>query len=131
MHNKEKALRSDLGHARGLGSSKDGTGHWWGMKITALALVPLSLWFMVSVIGLLGADVVGARAWLSAPLNAVAMLLFIGFSLHHSANGLQVVIEDYVSCPVSKTVMIIGNQLAHVVAAALALYSILMIAVKG
>jgi hypothetical protein len=59
-----KSLRSPLGRARGLGSAKDGTHHWWAQRVTAIALVPLVLWFVVSAIGLAGASHAAALAWI-------------------------------------------------------------------
>ena len=61
------ALRSDLGRVRGLGSAKDGTSHWWAQRVTAVALIPLSIWFVFSVIHLVGIDRVGLKTWLNAP----------------------------------------------------------------
>ncbi len=90
------SLRSALGRARGLGSAKEGVAHWWAQRITALALVPLTLWFVASVVALTGASHSEAVAWLSRPHNAVLMLALIGASFWHAALGLQVVIEDYI-----------------------------------
>ncbi len=90
------SLRSALGRARGLGSAKAGVAHWWAQRITALALIPLTLWFVASVVALTGASHSEAVAWLSRPHNAVLMLALIGASFWHAALGLQVVIEDYI-----------------------------------
>ena len=90
------AMRSPLGRVRGLGSAKDGTGHWWAERITGLALVPLTIWFVVSVIGSAGAGYVEFVEWLSAPSVAAMMILLIVATFHHTQLGLQVVIEDYV-----------------------------------
>lgn len=131
MQHKTASFRSDIGRVRGLGSARDGTHHWWGMKISALALVPLTLWFVHSVLQLIGADVVAVQAWLKQPLQAIALLLFIGFSLHHSANGLQVVFEDYVHTPWKKTALLILNKLVHVFLAAVAAFSVITLALKA
>jgi len=89
-------LRSTLGRVRGLGSAKEGVSHWWAQRTTALALVPLCLWFAASVIGLAGADYTAVVVWFKSPFNATLMILLIGASFYHAVLGLQVVLEDYV-----------------------------------
>ena len=88
--------RTQLGRVRGLGSAKSGTGHWWAQRLTAVALIPLVVWFAVSVIVLTGAPHASVTAWLGNPLNATLMVLLIFATFHHAQLGLQVVIEDYV-----------------------------------
>lgn len=90
------SLRSPMGRARGLGSAKEGTGHWWHQRISAVALLGLTVWFVVSLIVLTGADWATAQDWLSNKVNAGLMLLTILFTFYHLKLGLQVVIEDYV-----------------------------------
>jgi succinate dehydrogenase / fumarate reductase membrane anchor subunit len=89
-------MRSPLGRARGLGSTHRGSAHWWGQRVTAVALVPLGLWFVFLVIGLAGAsrDVMTAR--ISSPVSLSLMLALIVATFYHMWLGLQVVIEDYV-----------------------------------
>jgi succinate dehydrogenase / fumarate reductase membrane anchor subunit len=89
-------LRSTLGRVRGLGSAKEGVSHWWAQRTTALALVPLCLWFAASVIGLAGADYTAVVVWFKSPFNATLMILLIGATFYHAVLGLQVVLEDYV-----------------------------------
>lgn len=88
--------RSALGRARGLGSARAGSRHWWAQRLTALALVPLTLWFIFSVIHLSGASHQVVIDWLSAPVTLVLMLALIVATFHHLQLGVQVVIEDYV-----------------------------------
>jgi len=90
------SLQTPLARVLGLGSAKEGVEHWWWQRITAIALVPLGLWFVVAVISLVGADYAAARAWVGAPLNMVLLIAFAAALLHHAQLGLQVVIEDYV-----------------------------------
>ena len=90
------SLRSDLGRVRGLGSAKEGTSHWWAQRLTAVALLPLSFWFVWSVINLVGVDNIGFKNWLNENANLVLMILFVGSLFYHMQLGLQVVIEDYV-----------------------------------
>jgi succinate dehydrogenase / fumarate reductase membrane anchor subunit len=89
-------LRSPLGRARGLGSARAGSRHWWAQRLTALALVPLTLWFIFSVIHLAGAPHQAVIDWLSTPLTMGLMLALIVATFHHLQLGVQVVIEDYV-----------------------------------
>jgi succinate dehydrogenase / fumarate reductase, membrane anchor subunit len=89
-------LRSPLGRARGLGSARAGSGHWWAQRLTAMALVPLTLWFIFSVIHLAGAPHQAVIDWLSTPLTMGLMLALIVATFHHLQLGMQVVIEDYV-----------------------------------
>ena len=89
-------FRTPLSHARGLGSAQEGTGHWWAQRLTAIALVPLTLWFVWSVIGLMGADYQTVHDWVAQPMNAGLLLVFIYATFYHSMLGLQVIIEDYV-----------------------------------
>jgi succinate dehydrogenase / fumarate reductase membrane anchor subunit len=89
-------LRSPLGRARGLGAAHMGSGQWWSQRLTSLALVPLTLWFVISVIRLTGEPREAMVAWLSAPLAMALMLALIVATFHHLQLGLQVVIEDYV-----------------------------------
>ena len=89
-------MRSPLGRVLGLGSAKEGVEHWWRQRTTALLLVPLTLWFVISAIGLIGADRAAIVAWMHNPMAAVFMILLIAATFYHAALGLQVVIEDYV-----------------------------------
>lgn len=88
--------RSPLGRALGLGSAKDGVDHWWLVRVTAVALVPLTLWFAGSLIALAGSDYESFLAWLGTPLATVLMVLLLIALFYHMALGLQVVIEDYI-----------------------------------
>jgi len=89
------SLRTPLARARGLGSAKEGLTHWWQQRLTAIALVPLSIWFIASVINLAGAHYEHFQAWLSVPGNTALMLLLLFCVFHHAQLGIQVVIEDY------------------------------------
>src|SRR5690606_5979046 len=83
-------LRTPLGRVRGLGSAKEGSHHWWMQRVTAVALVPLTLWFVASLLCLAGADHAPAADWLASPLTAVLMLLLIVATFHHLQLGVQV-----------------------------------------
>ena len=87
--------RTFLSRARGLGSAKEGVHHWWMQRITAIALIPLVVWFAISLVMMSGADYAVVRAWIGSPLVMVLLILTITVGLHHGQLGLQVVWEDY------------------------------------
>ena len=89
-------LRSPLARAMGLGSAKEGVDHWWKARLSAVALVPLTLWFAASIIAHTGSDYVTFIAWLKTPLASILMNVLLIALFYHTALGLQVVIEDYV-----------------------------------
>ena len=100
-------LRSPLARARGLGSAKHGVQHWWAQRLTAVALVPLVVWFAISLVMLSGADYGAVRAWIGSPLVMVLLILTISTGLHHAQLGMQVVIEDYVGSDGWKLALIV------------------------
>lgn len=89
-------LRTPISHTKGLGSAKEGLGHWSAQRLTAIANVVLVIWFLISAMTLAGADYQETRAWLASPVSAGLMLLLIASAFYHAKLGLQVVIEDYV-----------------------------------
>ncbi len=89
-------MQSPLGRAIGLGSAKEGVEHWWMARVSAVALIPLTLWFVASIIAHTGSDYVTFIVWLRTPLVSVLMVLLLIALFYHTALGLQVVIEDYV-----------------------------------
>ncbi|HXV73854.1 MAG TPA: succinate dehydrogenase, hydrophobic membrane anchor protein, partial [Sphingomonadales bacterium] len=112
----------------GLGSAKSGTHHWWVQKLTSLALIPLALWFMVSMAMLASADYGAIIIWVKAPLVTVFLVLFITILFYHLKLGVQVVIEDYVYKPVAKALSLFFNAAFAYVFGLLAIVSILRIA---
>lgn len=88
--------RSPLSRARGLGSSKDGLGHWWMQRLTALGLVPLVLWFVISIVSLSGQNHEQVVTWLQSPPHSILLSIFLVIGLYHSNLGLQAVFEDYI-----------------------------------
>lgn len=122
-------LRSALGRVRGLGSAKSGVHHWWVQRVTAIALVPLCLWFVAAVIGLGGESVHAVRAWIAQPFNAVLLLCLIFALFHHLQLGLQVVIEDYVRGEGAKLVGLLAMRGLCVLLGLVAALSVLKIAI--
>ena len=121
-------LRNPLATARGLGSAKSGTGHWWAQRVSALALIPLSLWFAVSVLRLVRADYVVIIVWLHAPTTAVLLSLFLAVLLYHAYLGVQVVVEDYVHTEWRKIATLLLIKFACILLAAAGVFTVLRIA---
>lgn len=92
-----RVMRSQLGRARGLGSAKSGAAHWWAQRLTAIALVPLTLWFICAALRLVGAPHQQVLAWMSHPVPVVLLIALVLATFYHLSLGLQMVIEDYVT----------------------------------
>ena len=125
------SLRSPLGRVRGLGSAKEGVGHWWAQRLTALSLVPLTLWFCASVAGLAGADHASFRAWVGAPVNAGLLILLIVAVFYHAMLGVQVVAEDYIHGEGRKLAVLLITKALAIVLGLAALLSVLTILFRG
>ena len=121
-------MRSPLGRAIGLGSAKEGVEHWWMQRITAVALVPLTLWFVIAVIGLVGADLETVHNWVGRPLPAILLVLLLIASFYHMSLGLQVVIEDYVHTELAKLGLVIAIRLLCFAFAVAGIFALLTIA---
>jgi succinate dehydrogenase / fumarate reductase membrane anchor subunit len=128
MSGPSRSLRSPLGRARGLGSAKEGLHHWWMQRLTSIALIPLVVWFVVSLIGLRQADWEQYTLWISNPINATVMILFLGVTFHHAQAGMQVVLEDYVSSHGTRIASIIAVKFLCYALAALSIVSVLIVA---
>jgi succinate dehydrogenase / fumarate reductase, membrane anchor subunit len=101
------SLRSPLGRVRGLGSAKEGVAHWWWQRLTAIALAPLSIFFVWLVLHLLNADYSEIRAMVGSPLIAVLLMSFMISLFYHGALGLQTIIEDYIHHRATELVLLI------------------------
>ncbi len=106
-----RSFRTDYNRVAGLGSAREGAGHWWLQRLTAIALVPLTPVFVYLFGSSLGATREEALATFSNPLAAVATILFIAVGFRHLQLGLQVVIEDYVHGKRMATVSLVLNTL--------------------
>lgn len=125
------SLRSPLGTVLGSGSAKDGTGHWWSQRVTAIGLTLLGAWFAISLTQMDGFAHASLLEWAGRPFNSVTLMLF-GLTLAwHSSLGVQVVIEDYVHGPFLKLVSLLLAQFAHVFLAGAAVFAVLKIAFGG
>jgi succinate dehydrogenase / fumarate reductase membrane anchor subunit len=121
------SLRSPLGQVLGLGSARDGTGHWWAQRVSAVALVLLGLWFLWSLAQIGGFAQAQVTTWISNPWNSVMLFLLCGTLAWHSSLGVQAVIEDYVHGPLLKVILLLLNQFAHVFVAIAAAFAVLRI----
>jgi succinate dehydrogenase / fumarate reductase membrane anchor subunit len=120
-------LRTPLARARGLGSARAGVHHWWAQRLTAIALIPLVVWFAISLVMMSGADYGSVRAWIGSPVVMVLLILTIAIGLHHGQLGLQVVIEDYVHGDGSKLALIVAVRFVAVLFGLAAIVAVLRI----
>ncbi len=118
-------MRSQLGRARGLGAAKSGAAHWWTQRVTAIALVPLSLWFVCAALRLVGASHAEMLAWIGSPVPVVLFIALVLANFYHLALGLQVVIEDYVPGEVARLTTLLVIKGVIVLLALTCLVSIL------
>ena len=125
-----KSAQTPLHRVQGMGSSHGGTGHFWRERVTALALVPLTLWFLWAMLGMVGASVVTPAQFFQHPWNGALMAAFISFSLYHAALGLQVVIEDYVHAAGTKIFSLLAIRAALLACWVLSVFAILRITVS-
>ncbi|MXP65417.1 succinate dehydrogenase, hydrophobic membrane anchor protein [Roseomonas sp. M0104] len=121
--------RSALGRVRGMGSAKQGSHHWWVQRISSMALLPLMLWFVISVASLAGHSYADTILWIGHPFNATLLLLTIAIGFQHTASGLQVVIEDYVADEMSRMAAVLAVKAACTLFGVLAALAVLKIAV--
>ena len=125
------SLRSPLGRVRGLGSAKSGTEHFWAQRVTAVALIPLTVWFVYSILALGDGEHAVASAWMQSPLNAVLLLLLVVATFHHMQLGLQVVIEDYIHAEYMKIVMLVIVKGASLLLGVAAAFAVLKVSFGG
>ena len=124
----DKGMRTDLGRVRGLGTAKEGVHHWWMQRLTAIALIPLTLWFIISIATLNNASYTETVNWLSIPLVSIFMILLVSATLYHALLGVQVVVEDYIHKEGFKFLLLIGLKFIFLVLGVVAIFSLLKIA---
>jgi succinate dehydrogenase / fumarate reductase membrane anchor subunit len=125
------SLRSPISRVTGLGTAKDGAGHWWSQRVTSVALLLLGMGFVTSLLRMPDFSYGFVTAWIAMPLNAVLLLLLIGTLVYHSQLGVQVVVEDYVHHHGLKIATMLLLTFAHVTVAALAIFAVLRLAFGG
>jgi len=116
---------------RGLANVNEGTAHYWLQRLTAIALVPLSLWFIFSTITMTGISYSDYREWLSSISNILLMILFLIFLFYHMQLGLQVVIEDYIHSVQTKSVLLLANKILATCFALFGIFSSLILGFEG
>jgi succinate dehydrogenase / fumarate reductase, membrane anchor subunit len=122
------SLRSPLSRVLGLGSAKDGTAHWWAQRVTAIALIPLTLWLVLSLLTLPDLDYETVRTWLSVPISGFLAVLTVGVLTYHSYLGTQVIIEDYVAAAGTKVLLLLLLRFLYVLCGGAAIFAILRVA---
>jgi len=121
-------VQTPLARAEGLGAAHSGTHHFWRQRVSAIALIPLTIWFCITAIALIGADRNHAVVVLARPVNAIAMALFVISAVHHMALGVQVVIEDYVHQEGAKIALLVTNRFFAWLVGAACLFALAKIA---
>lgn len=122
------SLKTPRARVQGLGSAKSGAMHFWHQRATAVALVPLTIWFVYVVVRFTGADLYDVRHFFANPINAGLMLIFVLTGLYHMTLGVQVIIEDYVHQESSKLALFVLNQFAGLALAVVCTIAILRLA---
>jgi succinate dehydrogenase / fumarate reductase, membrane anchor subunit len=125
------SLRSPLGRVLGLGPARSGVHHWWVQRLTSVALVPLSIWFAVSLLTLPSRDHAAVVAWMGQSWSALLLVLFVAVAAWHSQLGVRVVVEDYVHGAGAKTLTLVLVTFAHVMVGAAGVFAVLKVALGG
>ena len=124
------SLRTPLSKVIGRGSAGEGVGHWWVQRVTAVALLPLTAWFVISLLGQSLQSYDAMRGWLGQPWVAVPTILLVFTLAWHSKLGVQVVIEDYVHAKGAKTTLLLLSTFVHFGAAVAGIFAILALALS-
>lgn len=125
------SLRSPVARVLGLGSAKEGVSHWWSQRVSAVALAILGLWFVITLLSLPDLSYAAVLDWMTAPLNAVLLMLLAGTIAYHSMLGVQVVVEDYVHHGGLKVATLVLLTFLHFALAAVAIFAVLRVAFGG
>jgi len=121
------SLRSPLGRVLGMGSAKDGTAHWLAQRISAVALVPLTLWFVFSLLTLPALDYDTVHTWLSVPISGFLALLLVAVLTYHSYLGTIVIVEDYVTATGMKVLTLLVLRFLYVLCGGAGIFAILRV----
>ena len=124
------SLRSPLGRVLGTGSAKDGTGHWWAQRVSAVALIPLTLWFLFSLLMLPDLDYATVRTWLSLPVSGFLAVLLLWVLSYHSYLGTTVVVEDYVHSAGMKLLWLLLLRFLYVLVCGAGIFAVLRVALR-
>jgi len=122
------STRTPLSKVQGLGSAHSGVAHFWRQRATAVALVPLAIWFVISALHLVGGDHTAVSDFFGEPVNAILMILFILAAVTHMSLGIQVVIEDYAESEGGKLALLLLNKAFAWIVGAASLFAVLKMA---
>lgn len=125
------SLKTPLGSVLGLGAAGGGSHHWWLQRVSAVALVPLGLWFAIALVRLPDLSYGTVHTWLAEPVHGLAMALFVLAAAYHSSLGITVIIEDYVPDQTQKLTALLVAQFLHAAVGAGALFAVLKVALGG
>jgi succinate dehydrogenase / fumarate reductase membrane anchor subunit len=114
--------------ADGLGGVNTGPHHWWLQRVTAVALIPLSLWLAFAVASHAGRDYASTKAWLSQPVTTLLLVLWLSVAVYHASLGLQVVLEDYIQHPLIRVATLVSIKLVLTLLGTLSVVSCLRVA---
>jgi len=124
-------MRTPLSQVRGLGSAKEGTDHFWKQRLTGVANIPLTIFFVFLVIAMIGADHARAAALIASPLVAIILLMMIVSGLYHMRLGMQTIIEDYVPAEGMKIALVMANTFFTVAIGVACIFAVLKISFGG
>ena len=124
-------MRTPLGKVRGLGSAREGTGHFWQQRLTAVANIPLILFFLGFLISINGADYATVRAAFANPFVSLMFALILFSALYHMRLGMQVIVEDYIHGEGTKLALIMLNTFFCVLVGAASIFALLKISFGG
>jgi succinate dehydrogenase / fumarate reductase membrane anchor subunit len=122
------SLRTPLGTVLGAGAARAGVRHWWQQRLTSIALVPLTVWFAVSLLTLPSLGHATLLAWMSQSSTALLLVLLVLVGAWHSQLGVRVVVEDYVHAAGARTLTLVLIGFAHVLLAAAGVFAVLKVA---
>jgi succinate dehydrogenase / fumarate reductase, membrane anchor subunit len=118
-------MRSQLGRVRGLGSAKSGVAHWWAERVTSIALVPLTIWFICAAVSLVGASHDEVLSWVASPVTVVLLICLLVTTFYHMQLGLQAVVEDYVHVDSARLILLLLIKAVCFLAALAGIVSVL------
>jgi succinate dehydrogenase / fumarate reductase, membrane anchor subunit len=126
--NESVSLRSPLGRVLGLGSAKEGVAHWWAQRVSAVALIPLTLWFFFALLALPDLEFDTVRVWLGLPVSGFLAVLLVVVLTYHSYLGTIVIVEDYVHTTGVRVLTLVALRFLYVLAGGAAVFAILRVA---
>jgi succinate dehydrogenase / fumarate reductase membrane anchor subunit len=124
------SLRTPLGRVLGMGSAKDGTEHWWAQRVSAVALIPLTLWFLFSLLMLPDLAYGTVKTWLSLPASGFLCALLLVVLTYHSYLGTTVVIEDYVHTAGMKLLALLVLRFSYVLVCGAGIFAVLLLVTR-